>query len=72
MAKDKCHTHQELDDGLARRQREGFSSALRRALNCGAGLVAERALTQILRRSRPLYSAPDALRERVAALVFQS
>jgi hypothetical protein len=63
MATDKRDIHQRLDNHREHREREEFRLPLSRARNCRARLVAEKALTQILRGVRPLYSAPDALRE---------
>jgi anti-sigma factor RsiW len=59
---DNCLHGQELDD---------FRAHLEQCSNCRASVETERSLSQLLRRSRPLYSAPPALRERVAAIVEQ-
>jgi anti-sigma factor (TIGR02949 family) len=48
---------------------EAFRSHLATCENCRAMVQAELNLSQLLRRSRPLYSAPPALRARVAAAV---
>jgi hypothetical protein len=63
MATNKRDIHQRLDNHREHREREEFRLPLSRARSCRARLVAEKVLTQILRRVRPLYSAPDALRE---------
>ncbi len=47
---------------------EDLSAHLRICADCRAQLVEEQALSQFLRQSRPLYSAPVELRARVSAL----
>ena len=54
---------QELDD---------FRFHLEACDNCRAHLKAESAPSETLRRSRPLYSAPAALRDRVKPEPFSS
>ena len=48
-----------------------FRAHLDRCPDCRAKLEAEQSLSQLLRRSRPLYSAPAELRAHVAATVEQ-
>jgi|SRR5215813_5351036 len=50
---------------------EQFRSHLRGCADCRAHLAEEEALSKTLVRSRPLYSAPDALRSRVLAAATQ-
>jgi hypothetical protein len=60
MAIDKRDIRQRLDN---RQEHEESRLPLSRVRNCRARLMAEKALTQILRGVRPLYPAPDSLRE---------
>ena len=60
-----------LDHDLKEQELEDFRSHLESCSNCQEHLDAERALSQTLHRSRPLYSAPVMLRERVATAVIQ-
>ena len=60
-----------LDNDLQGQELEDFRLHLESCAGCRAHLEAEKALSQTLHRSRPLYSAPAALRERVAAAVVQ-
>lgn len=60
-----------LDNDLKGQELEDFRSHLKSCSNGQERLDAGRALSQTLHRSRPLYSAPLALRERVAAAVIQ-
>jgi hypothetical protein len=60
-----------LENDLKGRELDDFRSHLRDCADCRAHMEAEKALSQTLKRSRPLYSAPAALRERVAAAVAQ-
>jgi anti-sigma factor RsiW len=60
-----------LDNDLKEKELEDFRSHLESCLDCRACLDAEKALSQTLHRSRPLYSAPASLRDRVAAMVAQ-
>lgn len=60
-----------LDNDLKGQEFEDFRFHLESCADCRAHLDAERALSQSLQQSRPLYSAPLALRDRVAALVGQ-
>src|SRR6516225_20989 len=58
-----------LDNRLQGRELDDFRAHLEVCSNCRAIVEAEQALSRVLRRSRPLYSAPAALRARVAAAV---
>jgi anti-sigma factor RsiW len=60
-----------LDNELKGEELEDFCSHLESCTDCRVRLEAETELSETLRRSRPLYSAPASLRERVAALVVQ-
>jgi mycothiol system anti-sigma-R factor len=60
-----------LDHRLQGRELDDFRAHLDVCSNCRASVETERALSQLLHRSRPLYSAPSALRARVAAAVEQ-
>jgi anti-sigma factor RsiW len=60
-----------LGDCLQGRELEDFRAHLDVCSHCRASVEAERALSQLLHRSRPLYSAPPTLRARVAAAVEQ-
>jgi|HubBroStandDraft_6_1064221.scaffolds.fasta_scaffold320484_1 anti-sigma factor RsiW len=56
-----------LDNDLKGQELEDVRRHLESCVNCRANLEAEKALSQSLHRSRPLYSAPAALRDWVAA-----
>lgn len=56
-----------LDDDLKGQELEDFLSHLQSCVNCRAHLEAEKALSQALHQCRPLYSAPRAVRDRIAA-----
>ena len=60
-----------LDDRLHGQELDDFRAHLEVCANCRAGMEAERALSQLLHRSRPLYSSPPALHARVTAAVRQ-
>ena len=60
-----------LDDRLHGQELDDFRAHMEGCSNCRASLESERALSQLLHRSRPLYSAPPALRARLAAAVEQ-
>lgn len=60
-----------LDNRLRGQELDGFRAHLDGCSNCRARVETERSLSQLLRRSRPLYFAPPALRARVAAAVEQ-
>jgi mycothiol system anti-sigma-R factor len=54
-----------LDKELSGPDLEEFRAHLEECEACQAGLAAAEELSRLLHRSRPLYSAPDALRDRV-------
>jgi anti-sigma factor RsiW len=54
-----------LDKELSGPDLEEFRAHLEECEACRAGLAAAEELSRLLHRSRPLYSAPDALRDRV-------
>ena len=60
-----------LDNDLRGHELVDFRSHLEACADCRASLEAEQALSHLLHRSRPLYSAPAALRSRVSAAVIQ-
>lgn len=60
-----------LDDDLHGQELAEFRSHLEACADCRTVLEAEQALSRLLHRSRPLYSAPVALRSRVSAAVMQ-
>lgn len=57
-----------LDDRLQGQELDDFRAHLEACPSCQATLETERALSQLLHRSRPLYSATPALRSRVATM----
>jgi anti-sigma factor RsiW len=61
-----------LDNELEEQELKVFLWHLASCACCREQLAAERDLSATLRRSRPLYSAPVALRDRVAAAVVQN
>jgi anti-sigma factor RsiW len=64
-------TLRHLGNDLKGQELEDFRSHLEACADCRAHLKAEKALSETLHRSRPLYSAPAALRDRVSAAVIQ-
>jgi anti-sigma factor RsiW len=60
-----------LDNNLEGQELEDFLSHLKSCSSCQEHLEAEKKLSEALHRSRPLYSAPTALRDRVAAATLQ-
>ena len=60
-----------LDDRLRGQEMDDFRAHLEVCSNCRKSVETERALSELLHRSRPLYSAPAALRNRVATTVEQ-
>jgi mycothiol system anti-sigma-R factor len=60
-----------LRDELTGQKLDGFREHLESCPDCSAQLEEELALSLLLRKSRPLYSAPETLRARVAATVVQ-
>jgi anti-sigma factor RsiW len=61
-----------LDNDLEEQELEDFLSHSTSCASCRERLEAEKKLSATLRRSRPLYSAPAALRARVAAATMQA
>ena len=60
-----------LDDHLKGQELNDLRTHLKDCSGCRDKLETERSLSELLRRSRPLYSAPFALRTRVTAAVEQ-
>jgi anti-sigma factor (TIGR02949 family) len=60
-----------LDCDLRGQELDDFCNHLETCAECRANVEAEQALSHLLHRSRPLYSAPPALRSRVSAAVLQ-
>jgi mycothiol system anti-sigma-R factor len=60
-----------IDNDLEGEELENFRSHLDSCANCRAHVEREKALSQLLHQSRPLYSAPAALRARVNAAAAQ-
>jgi anti-sigma factor RsiW len=58
-----------LDKELSGQEREDTSIHLRVCTYCRARLEEEQALSRLLQRSRPLYSAPAALRAKCRLMV---
>lgn len=56
-----------LDNALTRQKLEDFRAHLAECSDCRIRLEEERALSSLLRETRPLYLAPQALRTRIAA-----
>jgi anti-sigma factor RsiW len=61
-----------LDDDLKGQELEDFLSHLKVCASCQEYLEAEKKLSATLHQARPLYSAPAALRDRVAAATMQA
>jgi mycothiol system anti-sigma-R factor len=61
-----------LDDDLEEQELENFLSHLDSCASCREKLNAERDLSAILHRCRPLYTAPTTLHSRISAAVVQS
>ena len=57
-----------LNNGLKGHELEDFCAHVASCADCRFHLEAERATSQTLHRSRPLYSAPATLRARLSAL----
>ena len=60
-----------LSDALTGQRLDEFREHLASCPDCSAQLEEELALSSLLRKSRPLYSAPETLRARVAATLVQ-
>src|SRR5215469_2482812 len=61
-----------LDNALEGLELKGFLSHLEACASCRENLEEEKQFSAALRRSRPLYSAPAALRDRVTAALVQN
>jgi hypothetical protein len=61
-----------LDNNLEGQELEDFLSHLKSCASCQEHLEGEKRLSARLHRTRPLYSAPAALRDRVAAATMQA
>jgi hypothetical protein len=64
----RAKTLRYLDNDLRGEELDAFRTHLETCAGCRASLEAELALSLLLRRSRPLYRAPDRLRTRVSAI----
>lgn len=60
-----------LDHDLQGQELADFRTHLETCAHCRASLEAEQALSRLMHRSRPLYSAPAALRSRISSTVLQ-
>jgi anti-sigma factor (TIGR02949 family) len=60
-----------LDDRLHGQELDDFRTHVEACSNCRANVETELALSELLHRSRPLYSATPRLRARVAAAIDQ-
>jgi anti-sigma factor RsiW len=58
-----------LDDELSGDELQDFQTHIIGCADCRELLAEEQALSQLLRRDRPLYEAPDALRMRVSSII---
>ena len=58
-----------LDDELSGNELQEFQEHLKGCADCKELLEEEQALSQLLRRNRPLYEAPEVLRTRVSSLL---
>jgi anti-sigma factor (TIGR02949 family) len=56
-----------LDHELSGQELEDFRLHLRECEHCSTELKMEQELSELLRRSKPLYTAPESLRARVAS-----
>jgi mycothiol system anti-sigma-R factor len=61
-----------LDNALDPQEAENMRAHLQTCANCRARLEEEQELSRLLKRSRPLYSAPQQLRARVSAIERES
>jgi len=61
-----------LDNALDPQETENMRAHLQTCANCRARLEEEQELSRLLKRSRPLYSAPQQLRARVSAIERES
>ena len=60
-----------LDNRLQARELDDFRAHLKECAHCRAEVEADQAISRLLSGSRPLYSAPAALRAQVSAAVEQ-
>jgi mycothiol system anti-sigma-R factor len=58
-----------LDNDLQGEELDEFRAHLETCAGCRASLEAELALSLLLRRSGPLYAAPERLRSRISAIL---
>jgi mycothiol system anti-sigma-R factor len=58
-----------LDNELSGNELQEFQEHLTSCTDCKEYLTAEQALSQLLRRTRPLYQAPEVLRSRVSGIL---
>ena len=68
---DSVKTLRYLDNDLRGQELSDFCRHLETCADCRANVAAERALSHLLHQSRPLYSAPPALRLRVSVAVTE-
>jgi mycothiol system anti-sigma-R factor len=61
-----------LDGEFSGHELEDFLAHLANCVDCTMSLEEEKALSKLLRRTRPQYSAPETLRMRVLQIVVQS
>jgi mycothiol system anti-sigma-R factor len=59
------HLRRYLDQELSNQERVQFLAHVKQCVVCSQDLEAEEELSRLLHRSRPLYTAPDSLRDRV-------
>jgi mycothiol system anti-sigma-R factor len=74
---DSCSDHsldilRYLDTQLTGSELEAFSAHLKTCKECTVQMEAEQALSRVLRNSRPLYTAPVALRARISTVLNQA
>jgi mycothiol system anti-sigma-R factor len=67
-----CHLLLYLDNALDPQEAENMRAHLQTCANCRARLDEEQELSRLLKRSRPLYWAPQQLRDRVSAIERES
>jgi hypothetical protein len=65
----RAKTLRYLENDLQGEELDAFRTHLETCTGCRVSLEAELALSLLLRRSSPLYRAPDRLRARVSALL---
>ena len=67
-----CHLLLYLDNALDPQEAENMRAHLQTCANCRARLEEEQELSRLLKRSRPLYWAPQQLRARVSTIERES